>query len=168
VALNLAAARPDLVTALVLLDPAVGLDGGWMLDIANDMFASPDYTSRAEARSEKANGSWADVEPDELDRELDEHLIDMPGGRVGWRISIPAMMSYWSELARPIQVPRSGIPVTLVRATKTDPPYVTDDLLAGLRERPDFTFLEFDCDHMVPQALPADTAAVIRKQLGGG
>jgi lipase len=168
VALNLAAARPDLVTALVLLDPAVGLDGAWMLDIANDMFASPDYTSRSEARSEKANGSWADVEPDELDRELDEHLIEMPGGRVGWRISIPAMMSYWSELARPIQVPRSGIPVTLVRATKTDPPYVTDDLLAGLRERPDFTFLEFDCDHMVPQALPADTAAVIRKQLEGG
>jgi lipase len=168
VALNLAAARPDLVTALVLLDPAVGLDGGWMLDIANDMFASPDYTNRAEARSEKANGSWADVEPDELDRELDEHLIDMPGGRVGWRISIPAMMSYWSEVARPIQVPRSGIPVTLVRATKTDPPYVTDDLLSGLRERPDFTLLEFDCDHMVPQALPAETAAVIRKQLERG
>jgi len=45
-----------------------------MLDIANDMFASPDYTNRAEARSEKANGSWADVEPHELDRELDEHL----------------------------------------------------------------------------------------------
>jgi lipase len=168
VALNLAAARPDLVTALVLLDPAVGLDGGWMLDIANDMFASPDYTNRAEARSEKANGSWADVEPDELDRELDEHLIDMPGGRVGWRISIPAMMSYWSEVARPIQVPRNGIPVTLVRATKTDPPYVTDDLLSGLRERPDFTLLEFDCDHMVPQALPAETAAVIRKQLERG
>jgi lipase len=168
VALNLAAARPDLVTALVLLDPAVGLDGGWILDIANDMFASPDYTNRAEARSEKANGSWADVEPDELDRELDEHLIDMPGGRVGWRISIPAMMSYWSEVARPIQVPRNGIPVTLVRATKTDPPYVTDDLLSGLRERPDFTLLEFDCDHMVPQALPAETAAVIRKQLERG
>jgi lipase len=56
----------------------------------------------------------------------------------------------------------------LVRATKTDPPYVTDDLLSGLRERPDFTLLEFDCDHMVPQALPAETAAVIRKQLERG
>jgi lipase len=168
VALNLAAARPDLVAALVLLDPAVGLDGGWMRDIADDMFASPDYADRAEARSEKVNGSWADVEPDELDRELDEHLIDQPGGRVGWRISIPAMLSYWSELARPIRVPRNEIPVTLVRALKTDPPYITDDLLAGLSERPDFTLLEFDCDHMVPQARPADTAAVIRKQLERG
>jgi lipase len=168
VALSLAVARPDLVAALVLLDPAVGLDGEWMRDIATDMYASADYTSRAEARSEKVHGSWADVEPDELDRELDEHLIDMPDGRAGWRISIPAMMSYWSELARPIQLPRKEIPVTMVRATKTDPPYVTDDLLAGLAERPDFTLMEFDCLHMIPLARPADTAAVIRKQLERG
>ena len=53
VALDLAAARPDLVAGLVLLDPAVGLDGGWMREIADEMFASPDYTDRAEARAEK-------------------------------------------------------------------------------------------------------------------
>jgi len=153
---------------LVLLDPAVGLDGGWMRDIADDMFASPDYTDRAEARAEKVNGSWGEVDSDELDRELDEHLIDQPNGRVGWRLSIPAMLSYWGELARSIVLPRNGIPITLVLATKTDPPYVSDELLAGLRERPDFTLLEFDCDHMVPQARPADTAAVIRKQLERG
>ena len=164
VALNLAAARPDLVAALVLLDPAVGLDGGWMRDIADDMFASPDYTDREEARAEKVNGSWREVDADELERELDEHLIDLPGGRAGWRISIPAMLSYWSELARPIRLPQNGIPVTMVRAAKTDPPYVTDELLSGLGERPDFALVEFDCDHMVPQARPADTAALIRKQ----
>lgn len=168
VALNLAAARPDLVAALVLLDPAVGLDGGWMRNIADDMFASPDYTDREEARAEKADGSWGEVEPDELDRELEEHLIELPNGRHGWRISIPAMLSYWSELARPITLPRKGIPVSLVCATKTDPPYVTDELLAGLGGRADFTLLEFDCDHMVPQARPVDTAAVIRKQLERG
>jgi lipase len=165
VALNLAAARPDLVAALVLLDPAVGLDGGWMRDIADDMFASPDYTDREEARAEKAGGSWGEVDPDELDRDLEEHLMELPNGRHGWRISIPAMLSYWSELARPITLPRNGIPVSLVRATKTDPPYVTDDLVAGLDGRPDVTLLEFDCDHMVAQARPVDTAAVIRKQL---
>jgi lipase len=168
IALNLAAVRPDLVSALVLLDPAVGLDGGWMRDIADDMFASPDYTDREEALAEKVNGSWGEVDPEELDRELDEHLIVLPGGRAGWRISIPAMLSYWSELARPIRLPSNGIPITLVLATKTDPPYVSDELLAELGERPDFTLLEFDCDHMVPQARPADTAAVIRKQLERG
>jgi lipase len=168
VALNLAAVRPDLVSALVLLDPAVGLDGAWMRDVADDMFSSPDYTDRAEARSEKVNGSWGEVDADELDRELDEHLIDLPGGRAGWRISIPAMLSYWSELARPIRLPHNEIPITLVLATKTQPPYVTDELLTALGERPDFTLLEFDCDHMVPQARPADTAAVIRTQLERG
>src|SRR5581483_7560483 len=53
-------------------------------------------------------------------------------GRVGWRISLPAMMAYWSELARPIVLPRSGTPTTLLRAVKTDPPYVPAALVDGL------------------------------------
>ncbi|SEH90229.1 lipase [Mycolicibacterium rutilum] len=167
-ALQLAAARRELVSALVLLDPAVGLDGDWMRQIADDMFASPDYTDRAEARAEKANGSWGEVEPAELDRELDEHLIDLPSGRVGWRINIPAMLSYWSELARPATLPPSHIPTTLVRATRTRPPYASDELLASLGQRlgPNLQVLEWDCDHMVSQALPAQTAALIREHLG--
>lgn len=167
VALNLAAARPDLVSRIVLLDPAVGLDGDWMRQIADDMFASPDYTDRAEARAEKANGSWGEVEPAELDRELDEHLIALPSGRVGWRISTPAMMSYWSELARPVTLPRSGTPTTLVRAGRTKPPYASDELVTTLRQHlgADFALQEWDCDHMVAQAKPAETASLIREQL---
>ncbi len=108
-------------------------------------------------------------EPDELDRELDEHLIEVPGGRVGWRISIPAMMSYWSELARPIQLPRKEIPVTVVRATKTDPPYVTDDLLAGAAPNaPTSRSWSSTATTWFRLARPADTAAVIRKQLERG
>jgi len=87
-------------------------------------------------------------------------------GRVGWRISIPAMMSYWSELARPITLPPSTIPTTLVRASRTSPPYVTEQLLAALDVERDFTLTDFDCDHMVSQALPVETAAVIRKAIG--
>ena len=167
VALNLASARPDLVSGLVLLDPAVGLDGGWMRDIADDMFASPDYTDRDEAHAEKASGSWDDVDPAELEAELDEHLIPWPGGRVGWRISIPAMMSYWSELARPIVLPRSGTPTTVVRAGRTDPPYTSEALIEALDAGlgPDFRYVEFDCNHMVPLARPVETAAVIRERL---
>jgi lipase len=167
VALNLAAGRPDLVAALVLLDPAVGLDGAWMANIADDMMASPYYLDRDEARNEKASGSWADVAGEELDAELDEHLIERPDGRCGWRISIPAMMSYWSELAREFTVPHKGIRTTLVRATRTDPPYVTDALIAALADElgPRFSLVDFDCDHMVAQARPAETATVIRERL---
>ena len=39
--------------------------------------------------------------------------------------------------------------------------------LAGRRRQPaTSTLMDFDCDHMVAQALPAETAAVIRKALG--
>jgi len=166
-ALNLAAGRPDVVAGLVLLDPAIGLDGEWMREIAANMLASPDYTDREEARAEKATGSWADVDPSALEAELDEHLVSWPGGRVGWRLSLPAMISYWSELARPVVVPRSGTPTTLVRATRTDPPYVSDTLIKelDLGLGPDFTKIDFHCNHMVPLALPAETAAVIRERL---
>lgn len=166
VALRLAADRPDLVAALVLLDPAVGLSGGWMAEIADAMFASPDYTDAAEARSEKTSGSWADVDEVQLDAEFAEHLVERPDGRVGWRISIPAMMSYWSELSRDIPLPPKHIPVTVVRAAKTSPPYVTPRLVETLRDRPDFTMVEMDCHHMVPLARPVETAELIRERLG--
>ena len=167
VALKLAVTRPDLVASLVLLDPAVGLDGAWTANIADDMMASPFYLDRDEARNEKAHGSWADVDAGELDAELDEHLIERPDGRCGWRISIPAMMSYWSELARDFVVPHKGIRTALVRATRTEPPYVTDALIDALSEKlgPRFSLVDVDCDHMVAQAKPAETAALIRDRL---
>lgn len=167
IALHLAAARPDLVRALVLLDPAIGLDGGWMAQIAEAMLSSPDYPDPAQARAEKAHGSWSDVPPDLLDAELDEHLLTLPNGRYGWRISIPAMMSYWSELARDIVVPAPGMPTTLVRATRTWPPYVGNELIDALRARlgPDLTQLDVDCQHMVPHSRPTEVAELIRARL---
>lgn len=168
VALALAEARPELVAGLVLLDPAVGLDGAWMLEIADAMLGSPDFADRDEARADKASGSWGEVDAAELERELDEHLITLPNGRVGWRIGIPATMSYWSELARPMALPRKGTPTVVVKAKHTSPPYVTDDVVAALRDHlgPDFSLVEFDCDHMVPHAKPADTAVLIRERVG--
>ncbi|MGA8330176.1 MAG: alpha/beta hydrolase [Mycobacterium sp.] len=166
-ALHLAAAHPDRVAALVLLDPAVGLDGGWMREIADSMLASPDYSDPAEARAAKTNGSWAEVDPAVVDDELDEHLVALPGGRYGWRLSMPAMMSYWSELARDIVLPPNGIGTTVVRAAWTSPRYVTDHLVTVLRERlgTDFRLTTFECDHMVAETKPAEVAALIRERM---
>lgn len=126
----------------------------------------PDYPDAAEARAEKENGAWSDVAPGLLDIELDEHLVRLPTGRFGWRISVPAVMSYWSELARPSVLPQST-PTTLVRATRTSPPYVEEALIDALRARlgANFHLVDFDCNHMVDQARPAEAAAVIRAQL---
>lgn len=168
VALHLAASHPDLLSGLVLLDPAIGLDAEWMRQIAQATVASPDYPDRNEARAEKINGSWADVPASELEEDLDEHLVALPGGRYGWRVFGPAIMSYWSELARDIVLPPKGIPTTLIRATRTAPPYVSTELLDGLSQRlgDDFALVDFDCRHMVAQARPDDTADIIRKMLG--
>jgi lipase len=151
-AMHLAAARPDRVGALLLLDPAVALDGSWTRDIAEAMLASPDYPDRAEARQEKAGGSWADVDPAVLDADLDQHLIKL---------------SYWSELARDVVLPPAGTATTLVRATRTSPPYVTDRLVKPLQQRlgSDLELLDFDCQHMVAETRPADVAALIHKLL---
>ena len=169
VALHLAAARPERVAALLLLDPAIGLDGRWMRDIADAMFSFPDYPDAEQARREKASGSWADVDPALLDTEIEEHLIKLPSGRYGWRVSLPAMMSYWSELARDIVLPPAGTGTTLVRARHTSPPYVSDQLIAGLHERlgSEFELLDFDCNHMVPNAKPTEVAALARRLLEG-
>jgi lipase len=167
IASALAAAHPDKVAALLLLDPAIGLDGAWMSQIAEAMFRHPDYTDVAEARTEKLMGSWSDVDPALLDAELGEHLVRLPNGRYGWRVSIPAMMSYWSELARDVVLPHPGTTTTLVRAKWTSPPYVTDQLIDALQQRlgEDFQLLDFECNHMVPSAKPSEVATLIRDHL---
>ncbi len=168
VALHLAAQCPDLVSGVVLLDPAVALNGRWMQETAAAMLASPDYTDRDVARTERSTGVWADVPPAELDADLDEHLVALPNGRYGWRVCIPAIMSYWSELARDIALPHKGTRTTLIRAAYQKPPYVTDELIDALSEQlgADFRLVDFGCQHMVAQAQPAETAAVIREHLG--
>ncbi|WIM87876.1 alpha/beta hydrolase [Candidatus Mycobacterium wuenschmannii] len=167
VAMSLAASRPDGVSGLLLLDPAVGLDGAWMLEIADAMLGSPDYTDVTEARAAKTNGSWKGVDAAVVDAELDEHLVMLPDGRCTWRLSLPAMMAYWSELARDIVLPPHGTHITLVQAAQTSPPYVTEKLVGALRERlgADFRHLTFDCDHMVAETKPAEVAALIRERL---
>ncbi len=169
VALHLAAAHPERIAALVLLDPAIGLDGAWMAEIAEAMLSSPDYRDAAEARAEQVNGAWADVDPGELDEELEHHLVVLPNGRCSWRISLPAMMSYWSELACDMVLPPVGTPTTLLRGLRTTPPYVCAELIAGLRQRlgSDFALQDVECGHMIAQARPAVVAAAIRERLSG-
>lgn len=167
IAVHLAARVPDRVRALVLLDPAMGLDPARMLEVADLTVRYPDYTDAAEARSEKVHGAWADVADDVLDEEMAEHLIELGNGRVGWRYAVPAVVASWGELARPAALPPAGTPTVLVQAMRVQPSYVTPAFRAALTERlgDDLTVVEMDVDHMVANARPAEVAALIEKLL---
>ncbi|MFI9509486.1 alpha/beta fold hydrolase [Nocardia sp. NPDC052566] len=166
-ALHLAQRHPELVRGLVLLDSAIALDPELLMDIAVSSLASPDYISVDQARQDKLATGWDDVEPRLLEAELAEHLMPTADGRVGWRISLPAINSYWGQLARHYVLPPADLPTVLVQAMKVNPPYVTPDFRAALTERlgTHLTVLEWDCDHMVAQARPAETAALVRSML---
>ncbi|WP_280302888.1 alpha/beta fold hydrolase [Nocardia neocaledoniensis] len=165
VGIHLARRHPDLVRALVLLDPAIGIDPKLIEEVALANLASPDYTDVTEARVDKQHSAWSpdEVDPAALERELAEHLVPTEGGRVGWRIFQPAITSYWGQLARPFALPPADLPTVLVRAGKVDPPYVTAEFLSALSDHlgERLTAEVWDCDHMVAQARPAESAALI-------
>jgi lipase len=167
IGLHLAASHPELVRGLVLLDPAIALPGPELLEVATATVESPDYTDAAEARSEKVHGAWADVDEKLIDAELAEHLIPTRNGRVGWRMSVPAIVAFYGELARDFVLPAPDLPTILVQALKVQPSYVTPAFLTALQERlgENLTVHQFDCDHMVAFAKPSETAALIRKLL---
>ncbi|QCQ91947.1 alpha/beta hydrolase [Rhodococcus sp. SGAir0479] len=167
IALHLARTVPDRIRGLVLLDPALGLDPETMSRVAGLVVAHPDYTDAAEARSEKIHGSWADVPAEALDADLAEHLVRLDNGRVGWRMSVPAVVASWGEMARGYVLPPKGTPTVLVQALRVQPPYVTPQFRAALAEHlgADLTIADLDCDHMVPHARPDDVAALVRKLL---
>ncbi|MCJ0976678.1 alpha/beta hydrolase [Rhodococcus sp. ARC_M12] len=166
-AVHLAQRFPDAVRALVLLDPAIALPPEELLEVAEATAKSPDYTDADEARSEKIHGAWADVPTELLDREVADHLVPADGGKAAWRMSIPAIVATWGELARPIVVPAVSIPTIVVRAMRVEPPYVTEEFLAALHDTlgENLRTVELDCDHMVGQAKPVEVAELVRSVL---
>lgn len=166
-AVHLAHRYPEIVRALVLLDPAIELPPEDLLEVAEATAKFPDYKDAAEARSEKIHGAWADVPSTLLDREVVDHLVAVAGGKVAWRISTPAVVATWGELARPLVVPARSVPTIVVRALRVEPPYVTETFLSALREvlGDELRTVELDCDHMVAQAKPSEVAELVRSLL---
>ncbi len=187
IAVHLARQHPELVRSLVLLDPAIDLDPEDLLEVAELTAKFPDYTDAAEAKSEKLNGAWADVPTELLDREVEEHLIPVESNpastvstsnkpksnksaskrRVKWRMSTAAIVASWGELAQPAVVPPSNVRTVVVQAMRVQPPYVSEKFVSALSEQlgANFRHVEMDCDHMVPQAKPAEVAALVRELL---
>ncbi|WP_024332492.1 alpha/beta fold hydrolase [Gordonia hirsuta] len=166
VALHLAHQRPDLVRALVLLDPAQGLDPAFALAMAQASVAHWGYDDPESARAAKRAEGWAAVPAPILSGELTEHLIPH-GDRVAWRVCLPAAATAWSEMARPAQLPPAGVPTRVVIAERVQPPFVTADFVdrctAELGDQ--VRFHRVDTEHMVPYLAPELVGELVREVL---
>lgn len=146
---------------IILLDPAQGLDPEWALRVATDSLEDWDYADADAARAAKRSEGWADIPDRVLDNEIDDHLVDLGPGRVGWRVSKPGAATAWSEMSRPHRLPPAGVPTTVVVADRVDPPFVRAGFLADLPEQVEI--IHADCEHMVPFLAPDLVARLVRR-----
>lgn len=156
IALHLATAARHRVTRLVLIDPALGLDAQDMLETAEETCGGESYVTVDEARAERAR-RWDGVADSLVDAEITEHLVQ-DGDRRRYRYCTPAVVTAWSEMARPAILPPADLPTLLLPAAKED--FVSPEWVARLG--PQVSVEEFDTGHMVYLERPVEVAASIR------
>ncbi|MFT4088084.1 MAG: alpha/beta hydrolase [Gordonia sp. (in: high G+C Gram-positive bacteria)] len=163
IALTVANRRPELVKALILLDPAQGLDPERARQMAEGAAQHCGYPTADDAAAAKRAEGWSQVPQEILEAEIAEHLVDH-GDHVDWRVSLPTAVTAWSEMARPAQLPPPGVPTHVVVADRVDPPFVTPGFLAAVADqRPgDVVVHHVDTEHMVPFLAPDLVAGLIR------
>jgi lipase len=164
IALRVAAAAPDRVEKLVLVDPALGLDADDVLQTATEACAGESYPDKAAARVVRAE-RWAGIPDALVDRELEQNLVQGEDGRWRYLWSTPAVVTAWSEMARPAIVPPSDIPTLLLPAAKVD--YVKPAWVERMREAlgDRLVVRVMDTAHMVYLEQPVETAAEVREFL---
>ncbi len=160
--LRLAAAAPERVSVVVLLDPAVEL--------------APSHAA-AEAEAARRDEGWATVEEaraarlalrppharDTVEEDLATFLDEGADGRVRFRFSRPAAIAAWGEMARPApSLAGYPGPVTLVEAGRAQ--IVGDPLRAALRRDLGGRLGEttLDAGHMLFWDAPAEVGALVR------
>lgn len=163
IALELAHTRPDLVRAMVLLDPAQGLDPDRALQMARGAAEHRGYPDAEAARAAKRAEGWYSVPDEVLTQELADHLVVTKTG-VDWRVCLPTAITAWSEMARPAVLPPEGMATHIVVADRVQPPFVGADFLDRCAaQRPDsVTVHHVDTEHMVPYLAPELVAELIR------
>ncbi|WP_127783672.1 alpha/beta fold hydrolase [Rhodococcus sp. X156] len=166
IAVHLARAVPHRIRALLLLDPAMAVPAGVALECAQAACAPPVFADAEQARAQQRK-DWAAAPQAAVDAEVDQHLVERAEGGLTWRLSTPAMVASWSELARPSVAPPAGLPTVVLRAGQVHPPYLTDATLEGWREvLGDALRLQvLDAGHMVEQEQPAVVAELVRAAL---
>ena len=160
IALHLAATHPERIRRLVMLDPAIALDGSRGSQEALAAIVDPGWASVEEATEARAAGLFPGTEA-AVAEDIAEHLVHGEDGRFRFRFHKPAVVTGWGELCRPIPRITTRCKALLVVAQRAD--FVSDAAVAGLHEQldPDLTVVTLDCGHMLYWDRFDETAAAV-------
>ncbi|TDC36991.1 alpha/beta hydrolase [Micromonospora sp. KC213] len=164
IALYLTRTAPHRVARLALLDPSVGLDPHGVRENAHRSLVVPSFADQVQARSER-EAAWPYASPEVLDDDVAEHLAQGSDGRWRWRFEAAAVVTAYSDMARPALVPT--VPTLLLigqRAGFVRPEFVAD-CRAALGA--DLTVAELDCGHMLYLERPDEVGGLLRPFLTG-
>lgn len=166
IAVHLARAAPERVRRLVLLDPVTGLDPARARQRAHEACTQPSFATPADARAARVK-SWPEAYPGAQDDEVADHLDQDEDGLWRWRFEPAAVVTAFSEMARPPVPPPPGVPTHLVIATRAA--MVRPAFVTACREAlgDDLTITEIDAGHMLYLDRFDKTGSLIRDWLDG-
>ena len=127
---HLAAAAPDRVERLILLDPAVALPGPEMAESAEETRRDDGWATRDEAVAARLEDRPPQAVPGVME-DLETHLRQDPDGRFRLHFSRPAVIVGWSEIARP-PVSLAAYPGSVLLLTAERGEYVMPWFVAAL------------------------------------
>lgn len=166
IALHLARTAPRRVRRLLLLDPAIGLAPDEAARQARGYLAPVSFGDVAAARAYRA-ARWSESPPEAVDEEVAEHLEPTPDGRLRWRFESAAVVTAYSEMARPHLTPPPDMPTHLVIAARADlvrPEFVVDCRTAL---GPRLAISEIDAGHMLYVDRLEETGTLLAGWLSG-
>jgi lipase len=149
IGMALAAARPERVDALVLVDPAVALAPARAGEEAEQARRDEGWASVDEARAARL-ALRPEHARDSVEDDLETFLDRCDDGRVRFRYSRPAAVTAWSEMARPAPALAAYTGrALLVEALRAD--FVSEPLRERLRADlgPRLTEEAIDAGHML-------------------
>ena len=114
IAAALAAARPELVSRLCLLDPALHVPPADCLEHAREELEEPSFGSVDDAiESELASDTLFHTPREILEEVIPDELVGRADGRLVYRYSRAAVIAAWSEMALP-PPPIAEVPTLLL------------------------------------------------------